>query len=329
MKKIQKVLSLVLAVVMVMSMAAVSASAVGDFVPTNDGYYESDSVMAYQYYTPASTSMCNGVFSAVADVTISGEWATLHLYVANPTPGSWGGLADGILTDPTIYVDGVAYVGVLTSIGFENPNADVRYFSQDSSFFGIVAGDKLACDTMEFVIPTSALASNLHIKTFVNLVMNSSQDFWLDINWVEGETSAPEVDEAPQVDVELNSYNIEMSATVATNASTYSVSIPESIELGELTGEFKYIDVVLDVAINQGNDGGIIVLIDTDRWGTLSNGIDTIEFEQYMGRLSSAYHVYNTDTVYDHIYIHEGAASGVSGGSYTGTVTYNFSTIAA
>lgn len=328
MKKIQKVLSLVLAVVMVMSMGAVSAFAVGDFVPTDDGYYESDSVLAYQYYTPASTSMCNGVFSAVADVTIDGDWATLHLYVANPTPGTWGGLAEGILTDPTIYVDDVAYVGTLTSIGYENANADVRYFSQDSSFFGIVAGDELACDTMEFVIPTSALASNLHIETFVNLVMNSTQDFWLDINWVEGETQAPEVD-APEANDESVSYNVEVSATVATNASTYSVSIPESIELGELTNEFLYVDIELDVVINNGNDGGLVVLIDTDQWGTLTNGTDTIEFEQYMGRASSATYVYSTSTAYDHLYIYEDSIDGVSGGSYTGTLTYNFSTIAA
>ncbi len=324
MKKIQKVLSLVLAVVMVMSMGVVSASATGDFVPTNDGYYESDSVVAYQYYTPASTSMCNGVFSAVADVTIDGEWATLHLYVANPTPGSWGGLADGILTNPTIYVDGTAYVGELTSIGYENPNADVRYFSQDSSFFGITAGDELACDTMKFVIPAAALASNLHIEAFVNLVMNSPQDFWLDINWVENADVDTDVDTDVE-DSNVISQNVEVSATVPVTASTYSVSIPESIEVGELNGEFVYVDVEIDVTIDSGNDG-LAVLVGTDsQWGTLTNGVDTIEFEQYMGRLSSAYYVYSSGTVYDHLYFYEDATEGVSAGTYTGTLTYNIS----
>lgn len=53
---------------------------------TEDGYYTTDAVVAKKYYTPDDNSMCNGVFASDAEVIISGDTATIKLYVANPTP---------------------------------------------------------------------------------------------------------------------------------------------------------------------------------------------------------------------------------------------------
>lgn len=258
MKKFNKLVSTVVATAVVMNAMVVPALAVGDFVPTEDGTYVSDEVKAYQYYSPDQNSMCNGVFAGEADVTIDGDWATLHLYVCNPTPGNWGGLDTGLLSSAYITYDGNTYDGSLTTIGQVdgevNPDAAVKLFTQDSSFFGITSGEYNACDTMEFTIPTAALASNIEISAWVNLVMNSRQAFWLDINWVEG-SSSDDNTVAPEVTYD----KMDVTATVPSNVAKYVVTIPKSAELGELSTTDDT-TVSYEVEVDAGNVGKTITV---------------------------------------------------------------------
>ncbi|MFI3142193.1 MAG: hypothetical protein R3Y27_07815 [Clostridia bacterium] len=320
MKKIQKVFSLILAMAMVLSMGVVGAFAADDFVPSEDGSYSSNMVYAYNYYTPSNFSMCNGVISSEADVTIDGDWATLRVYVCNPTP-KWGGAEIGVLSDAFITFEDVQYFSTTISVGLTDANPTLKLYSQVAAFFGIEAGESYASDILEFVIPTAALASSLDFSADINLVTNGAQSLWLDIKWVENSDEEPQVD----ADSTIETFSVPVSASVAVNPSTYSVAIPETIEIGELSTEsLTYVDVEIDVTINAGNDG-LIVLIDTDQWHSLSNGTDTIRFESYLGRLSSAYHVYSTTTVYENLYFYADDVAGKSAGDYTGTMTFDIS----
>ncbi len=289
MKKFNKLVSAAVATAMVMGTVVPAMAGDSTFVPTKDGTYTTDSVVAYQFY-PALTgtitnSMCNGVFAAEADVTINGDWATLELYLCNPTP-SWGGLDVGLLSQAYITYDGVQYEGTLTTIGqvdgAVNPDAAVKVFGQESTFFGIEIGESYTCDTMEFTIPKAALAGGtavddagtlehewIQISAWVNLMMNSRQSFFLDLNYVD----APEV----------SSQTMEISATVPANVSTYEVSIPESADMGDLskeentavTYEVEVDAENLDKTITVETDGSVILTNGAGKSLTLTNDFGT------------------------------------------------------
>ncbi|WP_317854229.1 hypothetical protein [Chakrabartyella piscis] len=272
MKKFNKLVSAAVATAMVMGTVVPTMAYTGT-VPTEDGTYTTDSVMAYQYYPYLTgttvASMCNGVFAAEADIEISGDDAILKLYVCNPTP-TWGGLDTGILSNAAITVDGVEYAGELTSIGTIDADAAVKPFSQDSSFFGISAGESYACDTMEFTIPKTALAGTtttyngndiehdlIAISAFVNLVMNSEQDFFLDLNYAD----APEV----------TSQTMDITATVPANVATYDVTIPQSVEMGELSTTEDTV-VSYEVEVDADNISKSITVETTDATLTDASG---------------------------------------------------------
>lgn len=313
--KFKKIMSTVLATAMVFGMSVIPASATEtSFVPTEDGTYTSTKVTAYQYYVPTTPSMCNGAFSAEVDVTIDGEWADLTLYVCNPTPGSWGGLEDGILIDPSITYEEVVYTGEITSIGYENENAAMKLYNQDSSFFGITAGDVLASDVMEFTIPTAALASELHVTAHVNLVMNSVQDFWLDIEFVE-----PTTDTTPEVTTQ----SVDVYATVLGNESTFTVTVPEEITFGDLATSVDT-TVEYDVVVSdfiKGNDNALVQI--ESKGGVIQAGENTIDFANDFATKTAN----ENATFKGTLTVKAADAAAVPAGDYTGTVTFAISTV--
>ncbi len=321
--KFKKIMSTVLATAMVFGMSVIPASATEtSFVPTEDGTYTSTKVTAYQYYSPTSLSMCNGAFSAEVDLTIDGEWADLTLYVCNPTPGTWGGLEDGILIDPAITYDDVVYTGELTSIGYENQNAAMKLYNQDSAFFGITAGDVLASDVMEFTIPTAALASELHVTAHVNLVMDSTQNFWLDIEFVEPTTNTTP-DTTPDTVPDVTTQNVDVYATVLSNESTFTVTVPEKIEFKELGTS---VDTAVEYAVEvsdfvKGNDNASVQVVSES--GVLTVGSNTIDFANSFGTQTANENATFTGT----LTVKAADAAAVPAGDYTGTVTFAISTV--
>lgn len=317
--KFKKIMSAVLATAMVMSMSVMSASAAGTFVPTEDGTYTSTMVEAYKYYTPADLSMCNGVFAGEVDLTIDGEWADLTLYVCNPTP-SWGGLETGVLSDVTITFDGVEYAGDLTSIGMTDDNAVIKSYTQDASFFGIVAGTNYVSDTMEFRIPTEALASNLHLTAWVNLVMNSEQDFWLDIDFVE-----PTADTTPDADVDttVDTQSVDVYATVLANESDFTVVVPEEITFGDLaTNEDTVVKYDVEVSnFVKGNDNASVQVVSRD--GVITAGETSIDFTNSFGTQTAN----EVATLSGELTVKAADVAAAPAGDYVGTVTFAISAV--
>lgn len=261
--------------------STLTAVVTAPFVPTADGYYTANNVAVMNHSKPESYSMCNGIFAGEADVTINGDWATLHIYVANPTPGSFGGVENGVLTESYITYAGQNYNGQLTSIGYENDSAAVKLFTQDSSFFGIDNGESYACDTLQFTIPTAALASNIEISAVVNLVMNGRNAFLLDINWLQGDNNGD--------NSQVTNQSMNVTATVAKNVSTSSVVIPASTNMGELS---KTKDTVVNYTVDIKEGVGQTVAVTADESVTMTSNDATLtitnDFDGKNGTLTAS-----------------------------------------
>lgn len=335
--KLKKSLASALALSMMCSALPFQSSAEAIY-STEEGYYEMDSMVAYQYrggtgtLTDDNYSMCNGVFASEAEVIISGSTATIYLYVANPTPGTWGGLSDGILNDFVLTYGGVEYPGTTTSIGMlsdgsVNPKAAVKLFMQDSSFFGITAGDKLACDTIEIPnVPVAALEEEVfHLTAYINLVMGSTQDFYLVPEYVAGgpgevpAPSDPTDPEDPTTGYEVEK-QVAITATVSAseeNAPSYAITIPTDVALGDISSEA---DTTINYSIGLDLGDHEEISISVANSGTLTSGSETLA---YTNTLNTTTYTANS-TATGQLTIAQAAGAEAAEGDYTGTLTFSF-----
>lgn len=264
-----------------MMLSSMSANVFAAPIPsTDEGTYTIDAVVAKQYYTPETNSMCNGVFAAEGEVIISGDTATIKIYVANPTP-AWDGKEDGILKDFVLNYDGQEYPGVTTIIGFENDNAPVKTFGQESSFFGIEEGDKLACDEIVISdVPVAALQDDMiHLSAFVNLVMNSTQDFYMDFSYASSGSSDGSNSGDQTGGAGTQTHSVTVSATVVNSeyeGTDYIITIPSTIDVGSLSSSE---DNTHNYTVGVTEMGDMAsVTVSSEASGTLTDGTNTIAY---------------------------------------------------
>lgn len=224
MKKINKAMATVVAAIVAMNAMMVPAMAEDRFVPTEDGSYTTSAVDVYNASNPDALSGSNGIFADEAEVTISGDWATLVVYACNPLP-NYPGVADGLLTKNSIAYGDETYVGTITSIGYNNTDAIVKKYSTGAASYGVIAGESYTSDAIEFTIPTAALAEKVSLTgtLYLNMghmIYDREHTYLLDLIFVNDETT---------------SHTMEITATVPANVSSYAVTIPESAEMGTLS----------------------------------------------------------------------------------------------
>lgn len=341
--KIKKTLATALALCMALAVVPSTASAEAIY-STESGTYKYDAAVAYQYkggtgtLTSDNYSMCNGVFASEGEVVISGDTATIYLYVANPTPGTWGGLSDGVLNNFVFNYGGVEYPGTTTSIGMAadgsaSPTAAVRTFNQDSSFFGITAGDELACDTIEIPnVPVAALQQEyFHLTAFVNLVMKSTQDFFLVLDYDQngftaggstGGSTGGSSDSSSDGTTITENKEIPLTATVADNTPDYTITIPQSIDLGEIATDadtsFGYA-----VSLNMGNVESIDISCNADGYLSASNGTGGSNLLAYTNTFASGNHTAGGLKM-GTVTVAQANGAAAMAGDYTGTLDFVF-----
>ncbi len=224
MKKSNRILATMMAVTVAMNAMAVPTMAEEKFVPTKDGAYTTTAVDVYSSpdMSGFSTS-ANGLFADEAEVEISGDMATLKLFVYNPiTSAALNGAKEGVLVDNKITYKQVEYTGELTSIGYENPDAVMKLYSKTVNMLGIVGGTTHSSDVIEFSIPKAALEEIIVLTGTLNFSnYNATHNYYLDLVYADV--------------AETSSQAMEITATVPANVSTYVVSIPESAEMGTLS----------------------------------------------------------------------------------------------
>lgn len=310
-----------------------------------DGTYTAD-IMMWQFYSPAKPSMCAGLFAQTADIEITGDDATITLYVASPIPGfeeaSEEAVATGgILKDTLVYdnwslgagnfIQGDTYESVYEHV------LTSKYFNKTSSgLFGIVAGNEYTTDTITLTIPKYLIqegdgplskgedgvtASNfvgsentdkmIALQAYVNVVMTSTQEFFLELTDIQKEEAQDEGNKKTSM----------LTATVAANESTYEVVVPASIALEELSA-IEDNSGNYEVEVNfttQGNDG-LIVEVATEDSGLLEESVSGYElaFANNFGTKTFA----QTDTQTGTITVNASDVSSATPGDYQGTITF-------
>lgn len=229
--------------------------------------------------------------------------------------------------------DEVEYPGSLTVIGYENDDAPVKTFNQESSFFGIEVGDKLGCD--EVVIPNVPVAAlddeMMHLTAFVNLVMNSQQDFYMDFSYVAGGPGeVPEVPESTPDDDSssdgtqqedgtwLEEKQVAITASVSeseANAPSYAITIPTDVALGEISSDA---DTTINYSIGLDLGDHESIAISVAESGSLTSGSDTLA---YTNTLTTKDYTANGSATGQLTIAQADGAAAMNGGSLSGVAS--------
>lgn len=326
MKRFKKVVVLTMTALMVMTNVALNAMAadvnVGDIyyedmegIPTEDGTYRVQSTIYKnnlsrpQIDSGFSQSLTDMYVAEYVYVTISGENVILDFYVQADHTSMLSG-KECMFEKFTITYDGADYEPTLSL----SDTFEVDFFRQTDAEAVSHKAHKYS-----FTLPVSALQSeyvDAYIEINTALASYSNGDMDIIMMHYQYETIATS---------NMSTQETQVTATVVKIDSTYSVRIPESISVGELSEtELVYTTFDIDVNINAGNDG-LRVILKTDRYGELSNGKDVIEFESYLGRSSSGHYVSDTSTVSSELYFYAKDVAGKSAGEYAGTMIFDIS----
>ncbi len=286
-------------------------------IPTEDGVYRVENTMYFNdKYDEGTKSMSDVMFAEHADLTISGDDATLSLYViqeitmgGNPVVGANG---EGTLKDVLFTIAGTDYTPQ-TVIEDSYP----RNFSKESTAFGIVAGTTYDAQKFTVTLPKTALSQDyIDVEAFVNLFMMSTQQFDLGLaNYekMDGDVTDPEVPTTETREVPI-------TATVAENQTTYSVTVPEAVTMGNLSmTEDTVTGFDVAVEINAGNDNKAVT-IETATSGMIANADATaaIDFANSFGTQTTA----QTATVSGALIVAAADVANAPIGDYTGTMQF-------
>lgn len=318
----------------------------------SNGSYTADVIMM-QYYQPASASMCAGLFAAQADIEVSGEYSEVTLYIVSPLPGfeedSAIAIADGgIMKDTILTINGTEYAGTYNA--FEDINKINRLFDKDSSpLFGITAGAELDCDSITIVVPTASLngalnsentsyresyASNtigdgwIQVSSYVNVVMKSTQSFWMALSNYEVDLSddlSDEPSDETTTPSQSETRSAMITATVPSNTSSFTVTVPESIDLDELSySEDTSVDYSVEVTFQTVGNDGLEVQVETESNGVLTTTDgDELAFSDNFGQNTFA----ATGSEDGTVTVKSDDVSNAVVGDYTGTLSFVITTM--
>lgn len=339
--------------------AGVTAQASG----YSDGEYTAD-VMMWQFFSPTKSSMCAPLFAEKADITISGEYTELKLYVASPIPGFADASAEavatgGIMKDTVIYgadwylgegnfIQGTQYVA-----SYDN-NSLTKYFDKTSTaLFGITAGNDYTTDTITVVIPTELIQEGtgaaskgddgvtagsfvgsadtdkmIAVQSYVNVVMASAQEFFLELTNIQAVASNDNVEGEggnEELPSQTETRSATVTATVAKNESTYTVTVPSSIELSELsTSEDTSVSFDVKVEFSKIGNDEVEIEVATAAVGVLSESVSGYElaFTNSFGTQTFA----DTATKAGAVTVKGADVFDAEAGDYTGTVSFVITT---
>ncbi len=304
----------------------------------SNGSYTADVTM-WQYYNPQAESMCSSLFAQKAEITVSGDYSEITLYVASPIPNfaedSATAVADGgIMKDTTAVIDETRYAST-----YAVANVD-KYFSKTGSLFGIEAGNSYATDIIKVVVPTSAIIDGsgdgtgnteemIHIESFVNVFMMRTENFFMELTGIETSESGQTDDKVEDDNVELPSQSetrsATVTATVAKNESTYTVTVPSSIELSELsTSDDTAVAYDVKVEFSKIGNDEVSIQVATESSGVIKESVSGYEltFTNDFGTQTFT----ETKTVTGNVAVKGTDVFNAEAGDYTGTVSFVITT---
>lgn len=268
-----------------------------------------------------SASMCDPIFVHEAELALTADNAELTFYVAYPIPAFPDLGTDGTILDVVLTVNDTEYTAES-----DITTKPEKVFDTTSSLFGITEGESYPTQVLTVDLPRDAVddleAGTVAASAYVNSVMNSTQNFFIQVTDLQpvGGTTEPEEPEVPAEDTQ----DMQISADVeeAVSAPSYTVTVPSAVAMGTLSSEEGADNsLAYTVDVKAENLNGTLS-VTAPGTGNLTSGANTLAFSNSFGTQTVA-----ADTAGSQL---KGAISvaasdvaAAAAGNYTGTTTFS------
>lgn len=267
-----------------------------------------------------AASMCDPIFVHEAELALTADNAELTFYVAYPIPAFPAMGTDGTILDVVLTVNDTQYTAES-----DITTKPEKVFDTTSSLFGITEGESYPTQVLTVDLPRDAVddleAGTVAASAYVNSVMNSTQNFYVqvtDLQSVGGETEDPDQPEVPAEDTQ----DMQISADVeeAVSAPSYTVTVPSSVKMGTLSTETDN-SLTYTVDVEASNLNGNLS-VSAPGTGNLTSGDNTLAFANSFGTQNVTADTENGQ-LSGAISVSASDVAAAAAGNYTGTTTFS------
>ena len=266
-----------------------------------------------------AASMCDPIFVHEAELALTADNAELTFYVAYPIPAFPDLGTDGTILDVVLTVDGTEYTAES-----DTTTKPEKIFDTESSLFGITEGESYPTQVLTVDLPRDAVddleAGTVSASAYVNSVMNSTQNFFIQVTNIQSVGGETEPAEETQ-DMEITA-NVEE----VVSAPDYTITVPSTVALGTLsTEEDNSLPYTVDVAASNLNG---TLSVSAPETGNLTSGDNTLAFANSFGTQNVTADTEN-GKLSGAISVSASDVAAAAAGNYTGTTTFSITYAAA
>ena len=259
-----------------------------------------------------AASMCDPIFVHEAELALTADNAELTFYVAYPIPAFPDLGTDGTILDVVLTVDGTEYTAES-----DTTTKPEKIFDTESSLFGITEGESYPTQVLTVDLPRDAVddleAGTVSASAYVNSVMDSTQNFLIQVTNIQ--SVGGETEPADTKDMQITA-----DVQEVVSEPTYTVNVPESIELGTLsTEEDNSSHYTVDVAASNLNG---TLSVSAPETGNLTSGDNTLAFANSFGTQNVTADTENSK-LSGAISVSASDVAAAAAGNYTGTTTFS------
>ena len=265
-------------------------------------------------------SMCDPIFVHEAELALTADNAELTFYVAYPIPSFPDLGTDGTILDVVLTVDGTEYTAES-----DITTKPEKVFDTTVTLFGITEGESYPTQVLTVDLPRDAVddleAGTVNASAYVNSVMNSTQNFFIQVTNIQsvgGETEDPDQPEVPAEETQ----DMQISADVKEVVSTpdYTITVPSTVALGTLSTEKdNSLPYTVDVAASNLNG---TLSVSAPETGNLTSGDNTLAFANSFGTQNVTADTEN-GKLSGAISVSASDVAAAAAGNYTGTTTFS------
>ena len=267
-----------------------------------------------------AASMCDPIFVHEAELALTADNAELTFYVAYPIPSFPDLGTDGTILDVVLTVDGTEYTAES-----DITTKPEKVFDTTATLFGITEGESYPTQVLTVDLPRDVVddleAGTVSASAYVNSVMNSTQNFFIQVTNIQsvgGETEEPDQPEVPAEETQ----DMQISADVEEVVSTpdYTITVPSTVALGTLsTEEDNSLPYTVDVAASNLNG---TLSVSAPETGNLTSGDNTLAFANSFGTQNVTADTEN-GKLSGAISVSASDVAAAAAGNYTGTTTFS------
>ena len=258
-------------------------------------------------------SMCDPIFVHEAELALTADNAELTFYVAYPIPSFPDLGTDGTILDVVLTVDGTGYTAES-----DITTKPEKVFDTTAGLFGITEGESYPTQVLTVDLPRDAVddleAGTVSASAYVNSVMNSTQNFFIQVTNIQsvgGETEPAEETQDMQISADVKE---------AVSTPDYTVTVPSTVALGTLsTEEDNSLPYTVDVAASNLNG---TLSVSAPETGNLTSGDNTLAFANSFGTQNVTADTEN-GKLSGAISVSASDVAAAAAGNYTGTTTFS------